>query len=110
MAWPTLTRRPRTEQHTKVPNVVKHETEGGTILRRRQFTRERRTFSLSYDLLSTADAALIQALYDTNNLHTAFTFVDKDSVSRTVVFESPISFIEQFPGWFQFDTFELKEV
>lgn len=110
MSWPTLTRRPRSEQHMQQENVVKHGTESGAILRRRKFTRERFDISLEYDLMPNSDATYIKTLFNTNNMHSSFTFVDKNSVSRTMLFNSPIKFVEPITGWTQFDTFELTEV
>ncbi len=110
MSWPTLTRRPRAESHAQQENVVKHQTESGAILRRRKFTRERFNITLEYDLMATSDADLIKALFNTNNMHSSFSFTDKFGVSRTMLFNKPLGFVEPIPGWTQFESIELTEV
>jgi hypothetical protein len=110
MAWPTITRRPKSETVEPLDNVVKHQTESSIVIRRRKYTRDRAVFKVTYDLLPTTDANAIVALFAAVNMHTSFTWIDKNSTSKTVMFDKPISYVETMPGWFNFNTFEFIEM
>lgn len=109
MSWPSLDRRPKVEMHEPLENVIKHETESGKILRRKRYTVTKFKFTLTYDLLDTTDANAIIALWNSNNLHSSFSWTDKNSVERTVFFDEAVQWSERIPGWFQFESFVFAE-
>lgn len=112
MPWPTLSRRPLTENVTINENEFKHQTEDPVSrgYRRRRYTRDTRKFSLSYDLMSEADYNLIKALFDAEGTVGSFSFLAKDGQTYQVVFAKPIQYVETIPGWYKLETIELEEI
>jgi hypothetical protein len=110
MNFPNLSRRPVTEKVITVDNYIKNDTESNHVIRRLRSTRARKKWELTYDLLSSTDASELINLFDSVNCVTSFSWVDKTGITRYVVFEEPLSWIEKYPGQFAFDTFTLTEV
>jgi len=109
MAFPTLNRRPKTVKVMPEENLLSSDMEAGYQHRRKKFTRERKKFDISYDLLSTADRDLIIAHFDTVGLHTSFNWTDLEAIVHTVFYDKAPAYVNSVPGWFQFETLELME-
>jgi ABC-type transport system involved in Fe-S cluster assembly fused permease/ATPase subunit len=108
--WSQISRRPLSETWEYVENVVKHSNEDGSVTRRKRYSKDRIRFAVSFDLLNSTDAAVIKALFAQYGLHSHFSFTDKSSTARNVVFEKPLSFVESVSGWYKFDTIVLVEI
>lgn len=65
MAFPTLSVNPNFPiKEGKMPSSIKSKTEGGYVLARSRFERERHFFVIAYSLLSNADKVLLKAHID----------------------------------------------
>jgi hypothetical protein len=118
MSWPVLTRTPLKTPQTFVANEVKHQTESNTIVRRRQFTRDRRSFTVIYDAFPEADKDLLiehQANYGTFR---SFAWTDLEGDTYQVVFSAPMKYekvtIDNSSGspvsWYKFEDFKFEEI
>lgn len=107
--FPTLSIRPKKEEPALVDNTRRHEIESGVVLRRRRYTRDRYVWELSYDLLSAADATLIDDHFAAHSTTVSFAWVDREGVTHTVYYDAPPQSYSPYPGWFKFDTITLKE-
>ena len=110
MTYPTLTRRPKSEKVTYIDNYLSNTTESNHVIRRLRSTRKRKQWELTYDLLSNSDASQLIQLFDSTDCVAPFSWVDKQDITRTVVFDEPLSYSEPIPGWYRFDPIKLIEV
>ena len=100
MAFPTLSRSPLHVNVKYRENKVSGTSEDSYVYRRPRVTRETRIFTVTYDLLPTADRDLLETHYESVGLHTAFSWTDNEENTYTVYYDKPLSFTKQFTGYY----------
>lgn len=111
MAFPTLTdNNILSFSIEEENNVISSPLDAGYELRRPRFTRTRKTLSVDYEILPTTDKEALMTHYNTVGLATSFTYTDKDSVSYTVYYATPLKYKRVMPGWWKFETIVFREV
>ena len=109
MAFPTLSRSPLKVAVAYRDNKVSGMSEDFYVSRRPRVTKTVRNFSVTYDLLNTADKDLLVTHFESVGLHTSFSWIDNESNTYTVYYNTPLKYTRLVPGWFTIDTLELIE-
>ena len=110
MAFPSLSRRPKSEKKIARDNAIKVDFEGGYQHRRPRYTRDVFNFELVYDLLQTADAEALANHYNEVGTGYSFNWTDREGNVRDVYYDEPLEIAMVYPGWFQVSSIKLREV
>ena len=109
MAFPTLTRNPLKVQVEYRENKVGNISEDNYVSRRPRVTRDVKKFIVDYDLLPTTDRDALITHFESVGLHTSFSWTDNESNNHTVYYDVPLKFARIVPGYFKFESLELRE-
>lgn len=109
MAFPTLSRRPKSEAVEPIENLEQHGTQSGFVYRRPKYTRNRLSWVVVYDLLSASDFALLHAHWQSVRQHLSFIWYDKKNVARVVYYDEPLTWVEEVTGWYRISAIKLVE-
>jgi len=109
MAFPTLIRSPKKVEVDNEPNVIETVFEAGYVHKRQKFTKTRKLFKVSYDLLPLADLTALVTHFDAVDQYISFDWTDNENNVFSVFYAKPLNFKRAFPGWYSVDTIELVE-
>lgn len=109
MAFPILTRRPKKVIYELEENLLSSDSEAGYEHRRKKFTTTRKLFKVDYDQLKSADRDLIMTHFASVGQYATFDWTDLEGNVYSVYYDKPVAYESFVPGWFTFDTLELKE-
>lgn len=110
MAFPTLSKRPIDITRTGKDEAIRVSFEGGYEHRRPRYTRDTYKYTVTYDLLPSADIALLKTHWEEVGCGTLFTWQDKEGVSHSVYYDEPLSWQFFVTGWYKLDPIKLHEV
>lgn len=108
MAFPNLSRGPKTVDVDFEDNEIKSKFEAGYQLKRKRFTKTRKKFTVEYDILYSADKDLILAHFAEVGTYTAFLWTDMRGAEYIVFYDKKPKYIN-VSGYFQFEAFNLME-
>ena len=78
---------------------VKSKFSNGSVRVRPRFTRERKKFDIKYTALLVSEFNTLLTFYETNNMYTAFYFVNPvDSLTYIVRFDAPLDYTVNAKG------------
>ena len=91
MSFPTLTRNPSTINEKSTVNTIKNQFDGGYKQVRERFSRDIKTFTVSYQVLKENDKNTLLAHYESVKCSSTFTWINVDTnVSYTVRYTDSI--------------------
>ena len=108
MAFPILSRGPKTVDVDFEVNEIKSKFESGYEHKRKKFTKTRKKFTVEYDILYSADKDLILAHFDEVGTYTAFTWTDMNDTEFIVFYEKAPKYVN-VSGYYQFEPFDFTE-
>jgi len=85
MSFPILTRSPSTIDEKSTVNTIKNQFDGGYKQVRERFSRDVKTFTISYTVISEVDKNALLTHYDTVRCSTPFTWVNIDTQTAYTV-------------------------
>ena len=105
-----LSRNPLTESFGFIPEEIVTPTEGMYSSRRDFNTRARKTITVTFDKLPSADITLLLAHFKAVGLGDSFVYIDRASVSYTVYYTSAPKWAFFVTGYYILEPLEFVEV
>ena len=110
MDFPNLSQRPLTISVEYVDSSLRQTFEGGYESRRPKYTRKKRKFTLTYEVMSITDRNTLKSFYESVQCSSSFNWTDKESNTFVVYFDSPLKFVDNLNVWNVIDPIVLVEV